>query len=154
VFAAGDAAQHPNGTVTHLWHAAQYQGELAARSAVGKHVHHDNPPFRLKCEVFGHYFFSMNVPQLAAATHRAGALPAVGAASAPNERVSFPEKKPAEPFDREEEARGSVYRCLYYRNDRLFGVVMVDDRDRAKRYEAAVREGWARGTVHLELPLS
>jgi NAD(P)H-nitrite reductase large subunit len=154
IFAAGDAAQHPDGTVTQLWHAAQHQGELAARNAVGGEVRHQNPPFRLKCEVFGHYFFSMNVPRLASGARRTAALPGVAAAAGPASRAGVPADEPTESFDREEEVRGPVYRCLYYRRDRLFGAVMVDDRDRAKRYEAAVREGWTRRTVRAELPLS
>jgi NADPH-dependent 2,4-dienoyl-CoA reductase/sulfur reductase-like enzyme len=127
VFAAGDAAQHPDGSVTHLWHAAQYQGALAARCAVGREAHHDNPPFRLKCEVFGQYFFSMNVPV---------------------------RRSPGDAPKPEEQARGPLYRCLYYREERLCGVIMVNDGERAKRYEAAVREGWTRRTLHAELPLS
>jgi len=161
VFAAGDAAQHPDGSVTHLWHAAQHQGTLAARSAVGRDVRHDNPPFRLKCEVFGQYFFSMNVPPGAfgddALDRAAEALPAVTPAArpAPSAGSSGEARTEApEGLEREEQARGPLYRCLYYRGDRLFGVIMVNDRERARRYEAAVREGWPRRTVRAELPLS
>lgn len=155
VFAAGDAAQHPDGSLTHLWHAARYQGELAARSAAGEAVRHDNPPFRLKCEVFGQYFFSMNVPVPGTLRLRRAPQPAVAGAVRPA-GLSSPGEDPPAPlgFEQVEEADGGAYRCLYFEEDRLSGVLMVNDRDRAKSYEQAVREGWERGRVEAELPLS
>ena len=59
IYAAGDTAQHPGGELTHLWHAAELQGSLAGSNAAGSTLIHENPPFRLKCEVGGHYFFSI-----------------------------------------------------------------------------------------------
>ena len=58
IWAAGDCAEHPGGEVTGLWHAAENQGRLAALSMLGQKVNNDNPPYRLKCEVFGGYWFS------------------------------------------------------------------------------------------------
>ncbi len=58
IWAAGDCAEHPDGTVTGLWHSAEYQGRLAALSILGEPLANDNPPFRLKCEVFGGFWFS------------------------------------------------------------------------------------------------
>ena len=58
VWAAGDCAEHPGGIITGLWHSAEDQGCLAALSMMGMPVHNDNPPFRLKCEVFGGFWFS------------------------------------------------------------------------------------------------
>lgn len=58
IWAAGDCAEHPGGEVTGLWHAAENQGRLAALSMLGQTVKNDNPPYRLKCEVFGGYWFS------------------------------------------------------------------------------------------------
>ena len=46
----------------------------------------------------------------------------------------------------------AYYRCLYFANDRLTAAVMIDDPDRAKSYERAVREGWDRTRVAAELP--
>ena len=58
VWAAGDCAEHPDGTVSGLWHSAENQGRLAAESMLGKPVVNNNPPYRLKCEVFGGFWFS------------------------------------------------------------------------------------------------
>ncbi|MBN1837547.1 MAG: FAD-dependent oxidoreductase [Spirochaetales bacterium] len=148
IFAAGDAAQHPDGAITHLWHAAQHQGELAARSAAGQTIRHESPPFRLKCEVFGQYFFSMNVPLAREKPGVTGAKPGTTGTGRRAEGAFD-----AEPLDPVEEADGAVYRCLYYRGDNLLGALMVNDRERAKAYERAVREGWTRGRVAEELPL-
>ena len=58
IWAAGDCAEHPGGEVTGIWHAAENQGKLAALSMLGRKVNNSNPPYRLKCEVFGGYWFS------------------------------------------------------------------------------------------------
>lgn len=58
IWAAGDCAEHPDGTVTGLWHSAEHQGKLAAMGMLGKAVRNLNPPYRLKCEVFGGFWFS------------------------------------------------------------------------------------------------
>lgn len=117
VFAAGDVAEHPGGYLSFLWHAAENQGRIAGRNAAGERVIDDSPPFRLKCEVFGHYFFSLSPPESEAG------------------------------YEVLRERRGDGYRALYYREGRLRGVVMVDDKERAKSYVAAVREGWTAGDV-------
>lgn len=123
VFAAGDLAEHEDGTVTHLWHAAEEQGRIAGRTALGGEAPSGLLTHRLKCEVFGRYFFS------------------VGARGA------------GQTDEVVEEERSGAYRRLLYRSGRLSGVVMIDDRDRAKLYERAVREGWSPLTVREELPL-
>ena len=58
IWAAGDCAEHACGLVTGLWHSAENQGYVAALGMMGKSVKFENPPFRLKCEVFGGYWFS------------------------------------------------------------------------------------------------
>ena len=66
IWAAGDCAQHPDGSVTGLWHSAENQGRLAALSMLDRDVRNTNPPYRLKCEVFGGYWFSagpVNAPE-------------------------------------------------------------------------------------------
>ena len=68
IWAAGDCAEHPDGTVTGLWHSAEHQGHLAALSMAGRPEANDNPPYRLKCEVFGGLWFSagpVNAPPTA-----------------------------------------------------------------------------------------
>ena len=58
IWAAGDCAEHPDGQVTGIWRAAEHQGKLAALSMLGRPVMNENPPYRLKCELFGGYWFS------------------------------------------------------------------------------------------------
>ena len=58
IWAAGDCAEHPDGTTTGLWRSAEEQGHLAALSMLGRKVKNENPPYRLKCEVFGGFWFS------------------------------------------------------------------------------------------------
>ena len=122
IYAVGDCAEHANGVVTELWHAAEYQGMRAAENVMGEAVGFDNPPFRLKCEVFGSYFFSANKP------------------SRPLDLTA------------EESEHGERYRCLYFDGDFLSGAVMVNDRDRAAVYQQAVRERWSRAEVSERLP--
>ncbi|MCK4516174.1 MAG: FAD-dependent oxidoreductase, partial [Spirochaetaceae bacterium] len=123
IYAAGDVAEHDGGHITHLWHAAEYQGRIAALNAAGTATPFDDPPFRLKCEVFGSYFFSMNKPH-----HRLD-------------------------FGIEEFEINRRYQCFYYDEDTVIGAVMVNDSDRTKLYEQAVREHWPRDRVHSELSL-
>jgi len=111
IYAAGDAAMHADGRVTHLWHAAEKQGEIAGANVCGEEEQYINHPFRLKMEVFGRYFFSMNWAWI----HRG----------------------------REETLRrrsGPVYQSFVFRDGRLAGVVMVDDKPRAQLYKQAVLE--------------
>jgi NAD(P)H-nitrite reductase large subunit len=126
VYAAGDAAEHANGEITGLWHAAEHQGLIAGANAAGGKLLDPQLSFRLKCEVFGRYFFSVG--------KRAGA-DAIG-------------------LDCVEDVSGDAYRCLYFENDTLCGVVMVDDRERAKAYEAGVRESWARRKALAEFDVT
>lgn len=118
IYCAGDAAEHPNGHVTYLWHAAEYQGVLAGKNISGVPTRDDYPPFRLKAEVFGNYFFSVNKPL-----------------------------NPLD-YGIEEFEEGERYWALFYKDALLSGMVMVNDRDRAQEFERAVREGWPREQVH------
>ncbi len=118
IYCAGDAAEHPNGYVSHLWHAAEYQGVLAGKNIAGQSTEHDYPPFRLKAEIFDTYFFSINKPT-----------------------------NPLD-YEIEEFENGERYWALFYKDGVLSGMVMVNDRDRAQEYERAVREGWSREQVH------
>lgn len=128
IWAAGDAAEHPGGLVTGLWHAAELQGTIAALNIAGTPVTYDRPPFRLKCEVFDEFYFSIGKPE-----------------AADYGRYTTVED------DIDRRRRGRVYRCFYYRDGRLSGVVMTNDRDRAKLYVQAVREGWSEDRVNREL---
>ncbi|MFW5786375.1 MAG: NAD(P)/FAD-dependent oxidoreductase [bacterium] len=146
VFAAGDCAEHADGLVTHLWRDAQRQGAVAGANAVADlfgRADAERPyvyePFRLKCEVFATYFFSLCRPSpeknddyghrryydgpryVHAYLSRRGN--AGGAATAAGD-------------DRTRHAA---------EDERVAGVIMVNDKERRGRYEQAVSEGW---TVH------
>ncbi len=111
IFAAGDVAELPGGEIGGLWHSAEALGIHAGKNAVGVLTPYPRLPFRVKCEVFGQYFFSMlpqDVENCKTAEYR-------------NDRL---------------------YQCFYYHDERLCGVIMVNDGERAKQYERAVREGW------------
>lgn len=123
IYAAGDVAEHPGGFVSFLWHAAELQGQIAGANAAGDLITHDLPPFRLKCEVFGNYFFSMSPPTVSEGIKVVRGL------------------------------EGSRYRALFYRDGRLCGAVMVNDKERAKSYVKAVREGWHADELDERLPL-
>jgi 3-phenylpropionate/trans-cinnamate dioxygenase ferredoxin reductase component len=117
VYAAGDLAQHPDGRVTHLWRHALHQGRVAGGNAAGGAEGYAFVPFRLKCEVFGGYFFSLGLP-----------------AAAELQR-----------YEVVEHAGAARYLCGYYREGRLAGLVMCDDKANQRAYNQAVVEGWQRG---------
>jgi NAD(P)H-nitrite reductase large subunit len=119
IFAAGDVAEHPGGNITFLWHAAEFQGMVAGENALGGNVLYEQPPFRLKCEVFGQYFFSINKP--------------------PDSQLAH--------YTVIEKTHNTLYQCFYYQEDLLQGVIMVNDKARAKLYEKAVREKWKKDAV-------
>jgi NAD(P)H-nitrite reductase large subunit len=123
IYAAGDVAEHEDGAITHLWHAAEHQGRIAALNAAGEPTPFENIPFRLKCSVFDSYFFSIGKP-----------------------------KQPLD-FGIEEQEINNRYQCFYYSGETLSGAVMVNDKDRAKTYEQAVRGRWPRDQVREELSL-
>ncbi|MCP4399925.1 MAG: NAD(P)/FAD-dependent oxidoreductase [bacterium] len=120
VFAAGDVAEHPGDYISGLWHAAELQGQVAAKNVLGHIVPYDQRPFRLKCEVFGQYFFSMNKPADSELSH-----------------YRFVERQ-----------HGECSQAFYYQEGRLRSVVMINDKPRAKLYEQAVREGWEEARTH------
>ncbi len=59
VYAAGDVAEHPNGKITGLWHAAERQGYIAGKNAAGHEMIHTLAPFRMKTEVCNELYFSV-----------------------------------------------------------------------------------------------
>jgi len=113
IFAAGDVAEHPGGVLTHLWRHALEQGAIAGANAAGADEQYSVVPFRVKCEVFGHYFFS----------------------------ISRPPKHELARHDQREYQNGR-YICAYLRRGRVQGVIMRDDKDAQKRYMQAANEHW------------
>ena len=105
-------------SISYLWHEAEDQGKVAALNALGTQSSYDHLPHRLKCEVFGRYFFSINKPR-----------------NALNYQIG-------------EYEDNKFYRCFYFNEDNTVqSIVMVDDKDRAKLYEQAVQESWPREKV-------
>jgi len=124
ILAAGDVAQHAQGVVTGLWHAAEHQGELVALNVLGNKEAHTLPPYRLKTEVFGLYLFS-------------GAYENI----VPGQDEAV------------EEQVGAIHRILYYSNAKLKSAVFLGDGERAKTYQKALFEGWTKEQVQTKLPL-
>lgn len=60
VYAAGDAAAPLPGASWGLWHAAEASGMTAGVNMAGGDFHPEQKPFRMKCEAFGGYLFSLN----------------------------------------------------------------------------------------------
>ncbi|MBI9104942.1 MAG: FAD-dependent oxidoreductase [Spirochaetales bacterium] len=124
IYAAGDCAEVKAGVITDHWHAAQDQGRTAGENMTGGDVVWPQKKYRLKTELFGDFFFSMRpfkYDQTADLDSEISILP-----------------------DR-------AFRQFYYRADRLEGVEVAGDRERAKLYEEAVNRGWSRGEVMKRL---
>lgn len=60
IFAAGDAAAPLPGASWGLWHAAEAAGMTAGINMAGGDARPEPRPFRLKCEAFGGWLFSLN----------------------------------------------------------------------------------------------
>ena len=118
IYAAGDVAEQADGSVSYLWRSAEYQGELAGRNAAGADEPYDRRPFRLRAEVFGTHFLSINKP-LDPLQHEI-----------------------------EEAENGDTYFGFYFDDNRLIGAVVVGDREREGEYEKAVQESWSRDQVN------
>ena len=132
VFACGDCAEHPDGRITHLWRDALRQGSVAGSNAVrllrGEALEtYRYIPFRLKCEVFGHYFYSIGEPEPKSMYH-AG-------------------------FEKHVFVDSSRYVAAFTIANELLGLVMVDDREREEAYTAAVVERWTLDRFREELGL-
>jgi NAD(P)H-nitrite reductase large subunit len=124
IFAAGDCAEHSDGTVSQLWHEAEDQGTVAGANAAGDSRDVDRRPHRLKSEVFEQFVFSINKP-----------------------------REPWE-FEVDEYEDGSTYYALYWNgDDTLHGAVMLNDADYAPQLETAVREAWDKRRVLEALEL-
>ncbi len=132
VFACGDCAEHPDGRITHLWRDALRQGRVAGRNAV-RMLRREDPepyryvPFRLKCEVFGHYYYSIGEPEPKSMFH-AG-------------------------FEKHVFADSARYVAAFTVAEELSGIVMVDDRDREAEYTTAVAERWTLDRFREQLEL-
>lgn len=124
IYAAGDIAQQPDGRVTHLWRHGMEQGaragENAVRSLSGEaELTYEYVPFREKCKVFGHYFFSMCVPT----------------------------DQEMRSYELHRYEGGERLVRVYVKDGKVKGVSMINDLDREKTYMEAVRERWPLETL-------
>jgi nitrite reductase (NADH) large subunit len=122
IYAAGDNTRTEAGYSTELWHAAEYQGILAGHSMAGNPQPFAARLFRLKCEVQGSYYFSLNY-------------------------------RDSRNLEQQSTGTAEVRQTWFVESDRVRGVVMKNDRERAKLYEAAVAAGWSMDRVRNELRL-
>ncbi len=122
IFAAGDCAQYGLQNPAGLWHSAEYMGITAGNNMCGKKESIGSKTFRLKCELFGSFFFSQNYSA-------AGNL----------QFESF--------------IGTSVQQRWFFKESAAAGVIMTNDKPRAKIYEKAVNEGWNIDKIVRELPV-
>ncbi len=59
IYAAGDVAEHPDGEISNLWHAAEKQGYIAGKNILGFNIENNLLPYRMKTDVFGDFYFSV-----------------------------------------------------------------------------------------------
>ncbi|MBU1010463.1 MAG: FAD-dependent oxidoreductase [Bacteroidetes bacterium] len=121
IYAAGDVAEHAEGVVTGLWHAAEAQGVVAGSNAAGEKIAYHQRPYRLKLDIFDQYFFSLNMP-----------------ASIMGYEVVHWRRNQAE------------YSC-YFKDNKLQGMLMANDKDKAKLCEQAVHEHWSMAKTKKQL---
>jgi NAD(P)H-nitrite reductase large subunit len=60
IYAAGECARPLNAAQSALWHCSEHQGITAGKNLSGQKTAWSARPFRMKCEIFNSYFFSMN----------------------------------------------------------------------------------------------
>ncbi|MCF6335466.1 MAG: NAD(P)/FAD-dependent oxidoreductase [Spirochaetales bacterium] len=124
IYAAGDCTRIESGTFTDHWHAAQDQGRTAAENMTGTFLEWPRKKNRKNVDIFGKFFFSM---------------------------LPF-----ADEMSQGMEVRKSIlptgeYRIFYYKNGKLQGVEMTDDKSRAKLYTEAVNKGWSMDMIDEKL---
>ncbi len=122
IFAAGDCAQYGSQNPAGLWHSAEYMGITAGNNMCGKKESIGSKTFRLKCELFGSFFFSQNYS---------------AAGSLNSESFSGP----------------SIQQRWFFKESAAAGVIMTNDKPRAKTYERAVNDGWNIYRIKQELPV-
>ena len=113
IWAAGDVAEHPDGKITGLWHAAEHQGIIAGRNMAGSPEPWNNPGFRMKCAVFDTYAFSM---------------------------IDGIDPNSIQVVEQESQKR---YIAIFAEGDSTRGIVMLNDPDNAPLYQDAVRQNWS-----------
>lgn len=121
IYAAGDCAEHPDGTITQLWEAAATQGAVAGGNAVregGEPVTWDALPHAFRSRVFDQDLFSAGKPQI------------------------------QDDYECEDIEDGNRYYGLYLKNDAVHGVISLNDVKSSDQLVRAVRERWNRTALY------
>jgi len=122
IFAAGDCAQYETNPPAGLWHSAEFMGKVAGQNMTGNTASLSSKTFRLKCELFGRFFFSQNYSR--------------------NKSITGTDIN-----------KQSIKQRWFITESGAAGVVMTDDKPRAKVYEKAVNEAWSIERIRKEIPL-
>lgn len=122
IYAAGDVAILPDESGSYLWHEAEAQGYHVGTIILGHKSNYKNKPFRLKSNIMGMFLFSQNKPD-----------------NIDDYYIII-------------EENDTLYRELFVKDDRITGIIMINDKSRSKTYEKAVWEQWSIGQLHKELP--
>ncbi len=122
VFAAGDVAEHEGGVITGLWHPAEYQGINAGRNIIGLGIVYKPVPLRLKTNVFGNFYFSANYFER----------------FTPNIEVVLEEK-------------GEYLAEYYLKDNKIIGLVMMNNKEQAKLYQNAVANNYTYEELQKQL---
>ncbi len=118
IYAAGDCAELPDGTISYLWEEAAAQGAVAGANAVGGNLNYGYRNFPLRTSVFGMDVYSIGKP-----------------------------RKPWE-YRIEEFEIGNRYYAYYWSNDdTLKGAIILNDADFSLTVDTAVRESWDRAAL-------
>ena len=127
VYAVGDCAEHEDGSISHLWHQAEEQGEYAAKRIWGESTPFTPQIFRTKAEFFGQRVFSSGI------IHQS------------------PEVDKGDVFEMWSNAGLDFW--ARFRNERLIGLSFIGDwpKDFGKWALQGVREGWTREGVKKSL---
>lgn len=105
IYAAGDVAEHNNGWVTGLWHPADYQGLNAGLNMSGLKYAYKPVPLRLKTSVFDGFYFTANYFE-----------------------------KQSRDVECHKFRNNSICGELFTRNEKIVGIVMMNDEERSKLY--------------------
>ncbi len=112
IFAAGDVAEHDRNVITGLWHAAEHQGKIAALNMAGIPTKFTNPTFRFKTDLYGIFCFSGGYCNFSTSS------------SIITTTLT------------------DTWRQIAVSNDKIVGIVSVNEKALAPIFQKALFEGW------------
>lgn len=125
IFAAGDVAEHKNGIITGLWHPAEYQGYCAGANMCDQNTTYIEAPYRLKMEVFNNFYFSANYQKMKILKTKSSVT-----------------------------KEGDFYREVYLENDKIEGLIIMNDKKNSKLYQKAIAEKWTMDELNRIIPIN